>query len=83
MLLSIQLLYLHQNALSQECNLWWKTHKEYCGIIVFKELAVLRIDTEVGKKIEVLKLNSNFAVKNYFLLKMLIELLGILFSVTV
>lgn len=50
---------------------------------MFKELAVLRIDTEVGKKIEVLKLNSNFAVKNYFLLKMLIELLGILFSVTV
>lgn len=45
---------------------------------MFKELAILRMDTEVCKKKNVvLKLASDFTVnKNGFLLKMLIKLLG-------
>lgn len=41
-----------------------------CGITVFKEVAIPRKGTEVGKKREVIKLSMLLLLTNYFLLKM-------------
>lgn len=40
-----------------------------CGITVFKEVAIPRTGTEVGKQREVVKLTMLLLLTNYFLLK--------------